>query len=831
MASTTYFGINNGVQVGNNYGEFTAEFHLPPERPETPPSPLSTVPITRNPDFVGRDTLLQRIHDKCSVLGSSTALVGLGGVGKSQLAIEYSYRIGSQSPAIWVFWVHASSAGRFKESFWDIADQVKIPGRQNPHINILKQVENLLRDKKRGKWFLILDSVDDEECLRKPPATGPETLTYGQGNAQTKPLWKYIPRVPHGSILITSRTQDVALRMVDHKDLIEVTPMEKSEALELLQRKLELPGESQGSGQLVEELEFMPLSIIQAASYIRNQAPLYSVLQYLRDFRKSDREAIRLLENEAGHCYRDWEAKNSILVTWQMSFDHIRQKSPTAADLLSLMSFFDRQGIPENLLRTRYESSSNSITDKLDDSSDHKSSNSDIDYEFRGDITTLRNYSFISVSVNGRLFTMHRLVQLTTFAWLEIHGKTEQWKGKFISNLYNEFPINEYENWEKCQSLFPHVQSAMSHRPTSQESLLQWTTVLFKGACYGLQSGNIAVSREMVWQSRNQRMKLMGLEDEEALASTVTLATAYWAEGWWEKAEKLYLWVMEVSKAKFGDNHPSTLASTANLAVTYLSQGRWEEAEKLFLSLIDTAKTKFGDDHFSTLMSIANLAQTYSVQGRWNEAEKLLVQVIQSSKTKVGGDHPITLSSMTNLASTYIRQGRWKEAEKLSVQVIESSKMKLGENHPATLASEANLALTYRKWERVQEAEKLLERVVETRKTNVGDDHPDTLSDMANLALVYESQGRSKEAEKLFVQVMETRKTKLGEDHPNTLFSMASLALFRKSAGQNDDALELLQACLAKQSKILGPYHPHTLATSEILLEWAIERLHISIKL
>lgn len=101
----------------------------------------------------------------------------------------------------------------------------------------------------------------------------------------------------------------------------------------------------------MEELEFMPLAIAQAAGYIRNREPRYSVSQYLRDFQKNDSEAIKLLKKEAGHLDRDWEAKNSILVTWQISFDYIRGEEPSAAELLSLMSFFDRQGIPQSVIR------------------------------------------------------------------------------------------------------------------------------------------------------------------------------------------------------------------------------------------------------------------------------------------------------------------------------------------------------------------------------------------------------------------------------------------------------------------------------------------------
>ncbi|CAG8135564.1 unnamed protein product [Penicillium olsonii] len=146
-------------------GRRLTNYRFPPERPETPPSPLSTVPFARDPEFVRRDKLLNQIYSKSSVAGSRIALIGLGGVGKSQLVIEYSYHVWSKLPATWVLWVHASNDARFEQSFRDIADQVKIPGRQDPKAKVFSLVENWLRDKKKGKWVCILDSVDNDRLL------------------------------------------------------------------------------------------------------------------------------------------------------------------------------------------------------------------------------------------------------------------------------------------------------------------------------------------------------------------------------------------------------------------------------------------------------------------------------------------------------------------------------------------------------------------------------------------------------------------------------------------------------------------------------------------
>ncbi|KAJ5369967.1 uncharacterized protein N7496_006059 [Penicillium cataractarum] len=808
-ASVSFGGNNLGLQIGNNHGSIHAEFH-PPERPETPPSPLSTVPFPRDPDFVRRNTLVDQIHHKRTVPGSRTALVGLGGVGKSQLAIEYSYIVRSESPATWVFWLHGSNEARFEQSFRDIADELKLAGRRDPGVNIFQQVENFLRDEKKGRWICVIDNVEDEFLCSIPPARKDDP-TKGPTNTPTKPLLEYVPRRPNGFTILTSRSREIALKMVNVKDLIDVKPMERSEALDLFQKKTDRPEDSLESQQLVEMLEFMPLAIVQAASYIRNRAPRCSVAQYLRKFQENDREAIKLLKKEASHLSRDWEASNSILVTWQLSFDYIHQTKPSAAGLLSLMSFYDRQGIPEYLIRHQPDPNDISLSELQNDSSDWETSESDIGPDFEDDIATLRDFSFISISESSTFFMMHRLVQLAMRAWLKSHGQINQLREIFIKTLFDEFPTGEYENWKKCRSIFPHVKSAMSQRPASPTCLQQWATLLYRGAWYASESGIIADVKEMAEKSRRQRMILFGDDHEDVVDSTAMLATAYWREGRWEEAEKLQVQVIEIRKTKLGEDHPDTLTSIANLASTYRDQGRWEEAEQLEVQVMEMSKMKLGEDHPDTLSSIGDLALTYSDKGRWEEAEQLQLQVMEKSRMKLGEHHPATLTSMANLALTLWNQGRWEEAEKLEVQVMETRKKQLGEDHPDTLISMANLASTFSDQGRWEEAEELEVQVMKLSKMKLGEDHPDTLLSMANLASTYRDQGRWKEAEQLEVQVMETRKAKLGEDHPVTLTSMANLALTLCNEGRWEEAEKLEVQVMEKSRMKLGEDHPDTL--------------------
>ncbi|KAJ5298458.1 oxidoreductase [Penicillium atrosanguineum] len=270
----------------------------------------------------------------------------------------------------------SSRSSSNRTNFRDIADQITHPGRRDPRVNIFQPVENWIWDGRKEKWVCVLDNVDNE-FLCSFSVVGKNDTKKGLTNASTKPLLEYVPRSRRGSTIITSRSRDIALRMIDHKDVIEVKPM--------------------------DALESIPLAIL----YSKSSASLFG--STISDFQKSDREVAKLLRTEVGYAYRNWEAKNLILVTWQISFDYIRQTKPSTAELLSLKSFFDRQGILKNL------ADDISSSELRNDSSDGETSKSDIGPNFEDDVTTLRDYSFISVSEDSILFMMHRLVQLSIY--------------------------------------------------------------------------------------------------------------------------------------------------------------------------------------------------------------------------------------------------------------------------------------------------------------------------------------------------------------------------------------------------------------------------------
>jgi hypothetical protein len=182
--------------------------------------------------------------------------------------------------------------------------------------------------------------------------------------------------------------------------------MDYAAAHTLLYTKLGDKGKKSSSNndiaELVVVLDHMPLALVQAAAYIRQRAPRCLVKQYLEDYQRSDGRATSLLNQVAGNLRRDDTAINAILVTWQISFDHIRRSRQSAADLLSLMSLFDRRGIPEALLH-----GGNSKVDA-------PAVVASVDERFEDDVLMLRDYSFIRFAGDAHTFEMHRLVQLAT---------------------------------------------------------------------------------------------------------------------------------------------------------------------------------------------------------------------------------------------------------------------------------------------------------------------------------------------------------------------------------------------------------------------------------
>jgi uncharacterized membrane protein YccC len=198
---------------------------------------------------------------------------------------------------MWVFWVHASNAARSEQSFRNIADRVKVAGQRDPQANIFKLVHDWLCDCKQ-RWLLVLDIVEDARFRLSGQAN-----VNGQGQTTNapvirKPLREYLPHCERGSILVTTRNKETALKLAELRDTVNVEPMDEAQALALFVKKRGAHRDNSNVAELAAALEYMPLTVVQADAYITRSATRCSVAQYLEEFRRSDREKTSLLNHE-----------------------------------------------------------------------------------------------------------------------------------------------------------------------------------------------------------------------------------------------------------------------------------------------------------------------------------------------------------------------------------------------------------------------------------------------------------------------------------------------------------------------------------------------------
>ncbi|GIZ48288.1 hypothetical protein CKM354_001135600 [Cercospora kikuchii] len=801
-SSIAFGDANSGLQVGQSFAPISAEFHLAPERLETPPLPCSTVPLLRDPNYVSRKTLLDEVAKKASVPGARVAVVGLGGTGKTQLAVEYADSVHAQSPNTWIIWISAHNAACVQQSVKDVADRLKIRGRSDPSKDLLELLSQWLGDKSKGKWLAILDNLDDVDA---------------SASSRTNPgarrrLTDYFPVCDHGSVVVSTRSKTVAQQLVYDEFIIAVEPMDAQHANLLLEKRLGPHGRDDYD-RLATALDFIPLAMSQAASYIRERGRRSSVEHYLHKIEINRQSRSELLRRDARLPDRDWEASASVITTWQISFEYISRERSSATELLSLMSMCDRQAIPERLLRPfKFRNGST----KNDRDSDNMSV---ADEGFEEDIAMLLGFSFISTTTSDTDWTMHRLAQDATQLWIEDKGRYDLVQGRFICNLSGVFPSGKYKTWQMCRSLLPHVQCALEQKSnSSRQVILQWAELMCRAGYYHFRIFDLDLAESMI--ARALRLVLENLEskdDHRTMRKQSLLVRVWQSQGKLKEAEEMSLDLLKRSSLKLGKKHYDTLAYQHNLAVTYRCLGRLKEAEALQLEVTELTAASQGVDDHGYLDSMHELALIYDRQGRFKESERILLQVLDKTESKLGQDHPDSLATMNVLLDQYKEQKQWQKAGDLNLKLVKSSIEALGWDHLETLEALESLADAYCQRRQFEDAVRAWSRVLQQRRAKQGPEHRDTLRVTGSLAVTYHCLHRWEEAEALLKQVLETKSVTLGADHPETLESIDVLATTYCQRKQWTKAEALLKELIEKKAAKQGIDHSTTMNSMDDL--------------
>jgi tetratricopeptide (TPR) repeat protein len=590
---------------------------------------------------------------------------------KSQIALEYCFRKKENDPDCSVFWVQAATVARFEETYKRIATECRIVTQEATQVDVTLLVKDWLEIRHEGRWLMVVDNVDDADVFF-------QELT---GNKKT--LSQYIPRTGKGSLLFTTRSRDIAVDLILPATPISIPVLTKSEGRQLLCSRIAGAHSEESVVELLEELEYIPLAITQAAAFMSKCRRTIS--QYLELYRKSDSARVRMLSYEFSDHARQYNSMESVAKTWIISFESIRRGNPRSADLLSLMCFFDRHAIPSALLYDEEE-------DILD---------------FEDAVSVLCAFSLIESDEAGTSFDMHNLVQLATKLWLidEEKGEEDRWAFEALNSLARKFPAPLHhptpEYWKLCGDFLPHAQLILAHPFKSQREEID----LARAALL------LSVSRYIHWRGAYMESKL--------------------------KIEESF----EIRERILGERHPDTLKSLGQLGWTHISiPGSEHKSEAACQRCFELRREVLGEDHPETIDSLSDLAEAMRLQGRFQESEKMQRQAFEASKRVLGLEHPDTLNCLSHLGSVLDDLEAYEEAETALRKVVQIKIRLLGEEGSSLLADWGNLGLVLCNQNKNDEAEEVFKRVLELKVKVYGKTHPETLTTLGCLVLLLERE-------------------------------------------------------------------------------------------
>ena len=744
------------------------------------------VPHPRNPSFTGREAEIAGLRerlDRKRKTALAQAISGLGGIGKTQTAVEYAYRYRDEYKA--VLWVDADSTLSLKSGCSEIARQMPLRHDEKDLDQAAAAVKYWLGT--HPDWLLILDNADDPAVL-KP----------------------FLPTDHEGHILITSRAQDFQhLGILDPVELGEL-PIEDATAFLLRRCGREGADEAErgAARELAGELDGLPLALEQATAYI--VATRATFQRYLESYRTRGLARLEARQPALGRYPK------SVATTWAANFEAVQADSEAAADVLRLSAFLAPDAIPFELL-TRGVSQLGPALEAALSSADP--------LVVRDVLLALDRFSLVRVDGERETFGIHRIVQ-EVLKLAMADALRRLCAERAVRAVNQAFPAVEYANWPLCDRLLPQALAVVPWIERDRMEFAEAGRLLNQTAFYLHDRGQYAQAEPLLKQATEILRTALGEGHPDYAASLDGLAGLCCATGRYAEAEPLYRRALEVRRAALGEGHPDYAASLDGLAGLCCATGRYAEAEPLYRRALEVRRAALGEGHPDYAASLDGLAGLRCATGRYAEAEPLYRRALEVHRAAPGESHPAYAASLTNLAGLYDQMGRYAEAEPLYRQALELYGQALSERHPAYATTLDNLAGLCCATGRYAEAEPLYRRALEVRRAALGEGHPDYATSLSNLAGLCCATGRYAEAEPLYRRALEVRRAALGEGHPDYATSLSNLAGLCCATGRYAEAEPLYRRALEVRRAALGEGHPDYAASlgNLALLLYAMDR-------
>ncbi|RKK21427.1 hypothetical protein BFJ67_g17279 [Fusarium oxysporum f. sp. cepae] len=775
----------------------------------TAPCPVSSYPlssVTPVKAFVQRPSLRDSIRNqlmkplevdrKGEV--KKVGVWGMGGVGKSQLALSYLQRYRTEYDA--TFWIQADNTASIDRDFLAIyrlvAETASSLSDPNPD-DVKREVLGWFA-RASGKHLIIFDGAD----------------SLHQTDNDFVALSEYCPGSPNTHIIITSRSS-IAKSMSTFEG-VSVEELEESQSVELFLTCAEIQLARENvvaeTKLIVHELGYLALAVSMAGKYVSQTPRLSSNLSaYLDEFRSRRRDLLSETPDKLVARYH-----HSVMTVWETSYAAVSEHLPEAGRLLTLLCFIHYDDIFLELFGLDTDSGSTAVAPWM----------SVLGCQMRADLhqlekcfRVLENYSLCQRKMMQSSYSIHRLVHAWGYDRLRSDGDEVERFWYAASQLLDDYikTISDRQDGPVTKlRVVPHltenIHSFKNVSRVNDWNKVDWLEAVETLGIFFTEIGrwnDAAVSQKEVLEKRQQ---ILGDEHPSTISAMHNLAITLGNQGKLDEAASMKREVLEKRQQILGDEHPSTISAMHNLAATLSDQGKLDEVASMMREVLKKRQRILGDEHPDTISAMSNLAATLSDQGKLDEAASMMREVLEKMQRILGDKHPSTISAMHNLASTLSDQGKLDEAASMMREVLEKMQLILGDEHPDTISAMHNLASTLGNQGKLDEAALMMREVLEKMQRILGDEHPDTISAMSNLAATLSDQGKLDEAALMMREVLEKMQRILGDEHPDTISAMSNLAATLSDQGKLDEAALMMREVLEKRQRILGDEHPDTIS-------------------
>ena len=731
------------------------------QAPDGSPYPVAEHNLPQpNLNFVGRAAELKVLRQALSATGrgaitqSRQAISGLGGIGKTQLALAYAYaHLGAYDL---IHWLRAEEPSVLAADYAGLAPALGLTPSVPEQAALIAAIRGKLE--RADRWLLVFDN-----------ATEPGALD------------AYLPRSGGGHVLITSRWQD----WESSAAALELEELPEADAVALLL------GEGAGDADeraavadLAEELGRLPLALAQARAFMR--ARKLGVADYREQLAAAQPKVLAWRPANAGYPL-------AVAQAWQASLDQAGRDCPVAPELMRLLAFFGSDAIPRDLLGARPEVLPAGLRDPFDRD---------------GALEALGRFSLVRVE-SDRL-TVHRLVQAVTRDGLD-EAASARCAAMAVALVGAALPPPTWDNVHRpvIGRLFPQALAAADAAERFGVRLDGVGAILTVLGEYLMGGGVNAEAEPLLRRAVAAREQALGPEHPDLAISLHKLANVFDNMGRPAEAEPLYRRVVAVREQAFEPDHPLVAEALGCLGLHLCQAGRRAEAETIIARSLASYERTIGPDHPDLAFSLYHMAWLYEETGRAAEAEPCYRRAIAVAEQALGREHSRVAKYLDHLAGLYRASGRHAEAEPLLERALSIEEQALGPEHPDVATLLNNLGLLYEDTGRNAEAEPLLRRALAIREQALGADHPFLATPLNNLGLLYEATSRHAEAEPLLRRALAIREQALGPEHPQLAISLGNLANLYRATGRYTESEPLAQRCLEIMEKALPPDHPH----------------------